>query len=134
MTPKVGDAIAPFRIPVTPDSMKVWAQALRDPNPMHLDPAFVRAKGLGDSVINQGPANLAYIVNALQTAFPMAEIEALDIRFVDNVFGGETVEAAGEVIEIAETGVERRTTCKVWLKALGRDLVLSGEAVMRQSL
>lgn len=139
MTLAVGDAISPFTIAVTPESMKVWAKILHDPNPIHLDPAVVRAKGLGDRVINQGPTNLAYIVNALHGAFPGGMIEMLDVRFLDNVFGGETVEASGKVVAVAESGGRRRTTCEVWLKAIGRDLVLggpvlSGKAVVSQAL
>jgi 3-hydroxybutyryl-CoA dehydratase len=134
MTHAVGDAIPAFTIQVSPESMKVWAKILHDPNPIHLDPAVVRAKGLGDRVINQGPTNLAYIVNALHAAFPGGTIEVLDVRFLDNVFGGETVEASGQVVEIAQTAGARRITCDVWLKAIGRSLVLSGKAVVSQPL
>jgi acyl dehydratase len=135
MTLNAGDAIPPFTIAVTPESMKVWAKILHDPNPIHLDPEVVRAKGLGDRVINQGPTNLAYIINALHAAFPGGTIEALDVRFLDNVFGGEIVEASGKVVDVAEGDHRvRRTTCEVWLRAIGRDLVLAGQAVVSQPL
>jgi acyl dehydratase len=130
----IGDTIPPFTIGVAPASMKVWAKILHDPNPIHLDPAAVRAKGLGERVINQGPANLAYIVNALHGAFPGGTIEMLDVRFLDNVFGGETVEASGKVVAVAEDAGRRRATCEVWLRAIGRDLVLGGKAVVSQPL
>lgn len=132
MTGAIGDDIPTFKIEVTTASIKFFAGVLRDPNPIHLDPAAVRAKGLGEGQINQGPANLAYVINALTAAFPTGAIESLDIRFVDNVFAGETVEAAGKIIDIIESTDLRRATCEVWLRVIGRGLVLSGQAVVSQ--
>lgn len=134
MTPVAGASIPPFTILVTPDSMKAWAPILHDPNPIHLDPEVVRAKGLGDRVINQGPANVAYIINALHAAFPGAAIRSLDTRFLDNVYGGETVEAGGTVTAVEDADGLRVSHCEVWLKAHGRDVVISGRAVVTQSL
>ncbi|MEI9988315.1 MAG: hypothetical protein WDN69_37590 [Aliidongia sp.] len=66
-----GDALPIFVVPsVSAAAMKEWAVFLRDPNPIHLDPEVVKAKGLGDKVINQGPANVAYVMNMLMAAFP----------------------------------------------------------------
>jgi acyl dehydratase len=121
-----GDALAPFRIAVvSPEGMKAWAKFLHDPNPIHLDPAVVKAKGLGERVINQGPANLAYLINMLQAAFPGGFIESLEVRYVDNVFGGESVEAGGTVKEASK----RHVACDVWLRAEGRP-VLTGAATV----
>jgi acyl dehydratase len=131
----VGDTLKPFRIAsVSPDGMKAWAKFLHDPNPIHLDPAVVKAKGLGDRVINQGPANLAYLINMLQGAFPKAQIESLEVRYVDNVFGGEAVEAGGTVKDVSEDGSKRRVSCEVWLRALARGAVLTGTAILAAPL
>lgn len=127
----VGDALKPFRIAsVSLDGMKAWAKFLHDPNPIHLDPAVVKAKGLGDRVINQGPANLAYLINMLQAAIPNGFIESLEVRYVDNVFGGEAVEAGGTVKEISTHGSKRRIACEVWLRAAARGAVLTGTATV----
>jgi len=128
---KAGDALKPFRIaPVSPEGMKAWATFLHDPNPIHLDPAVVKAKGLGDRVINQGPANLAYLINMLQSAIPNSLIESLEVRYVDNVFGGEAVEAGGTVTEVSVDGSKRRIGCDVWLRADARGAVLTGTAIL----
>jgi len=123
----VGDVLPPFRIAsIDPEAMKVWAVALHDPNAIHLDRAAVAAKGLGDRVINQGPANLAYIINMLRAAFPAAVIRSLDIRYVDNVFEGDDVTAGGAI-----TAIEgQEATCDIWLRAAERDLVIKGVAVV----
>jgi 3-hydroxybutyryl-CoA dehydratase len=130
----VGDSLKPFRIAsVSPEGMKAWAKFLHDPNPIHLDPAVVKAKGLGDRVINQGPANLAYLINMLQSAIPDGRIESLEVRYVDNVFGGEAVEAGGTVKDVSAAGPQRRISCDVWLRAEAR-AVLTGTAIVATSV
>ena len=101
--------------------MREWAEVLRDPNPIHLDPKAVAAKGLGDRVINQGPANLAYIITALQAAYPGARLLSLDVRYLDNVFAGDVVEAGFKVVAIEG----RCVNCEVWLNA-----AIQGTAVL----
>jgi acyl dehydratase len=130
----VGDSLKPFRIAsVSPEGMKAWAKFLHDPNPIHLDPAVVKAKGLGDRVINQGPANLAYLINMLQSAIPDGRIESLEVRYVDNVFGGEAVEAGGTVKDVSADGPRRRISCDVWLRVEAR-AVLTGTAIVATSV
>jgi 3-hydroxybutyryl-CoA dehydratase len=127
----VGDVLKPFRIAaVSPEGMKAWALFLHDPNPIHLDPAVVKAKGLGDRVINQGPANLAYLINMLQGAVPNGVIESLEVRYVDNVFGGDAVEAGGTVKDVSVDGSKHRIACDIWLRAPARGAVLTGTAIL----
>lgn len=127
MSLAAGDTLPPFVIEsVSADAMKDWAVFLADPNPIHLDPEVVRAKGLGDKVINQGPANVAYLMNMLMRAFPGGRIATMDSRFVDNVYAGDRLTAGGAV-----TGIEDgRATCDVWLRADARDIVISGTSTI----
>ena len=123
----VGDALPAFVIDhVSPDAMRDWSVFLADPNPIHLDVEMVRAKGLGDKRINQGPINVAYMMNMLMAAFPGCRIAAMDSRFLDNVYEGDRVTAAGTV-----TAVEgNRVTCEFTLDADGRGTVNSGTATL----
>jgi acyl dehydratase len=131
MSITVGDTLTPFRVnPVSPEAMKDWAVFLADPNPIHLDPEVVKAKGLGDRVINQGPANVAYIINMLNLAFPGAQIETLDSRFMDNVYGGDNAETFGTVTSITETDGVSRVSCDIGLRIEGRGDVISGTATV----
>lgn len=126
---KTGDNLPPFVIDtVSPEGMREWAQFLDDPNPIHIDPAAVRALGLGDRVINQGPANLAYVMNMLATALPGFAIARIDARFLQNVFGGDRVTAGGTVTAVDETGV----ACDVWLDSDASGRVISGTALMQR--
>lgn len=123
----VGDALPPWRIEsVSPQNMRRLAETLRDPNPIHLDPSAVAKLGLGDRVINQGPANLAYIINMLHAALPAAQLLQLDARFLANVFGGDAVEAGGRVTAVGEGG--KRITCDTWLNVDGRGPAVSAQA------
>jgi 3-hydroxybutyryl-CoA dehydratase len=131
MTPVAGDLLKPFRIAnVSPEAMKSWAVFLRDPNPIHLDPKVVMAMGLGDRVINQGPANLAYVISMLQGAFPGSRLETLDVRYVDNAFGGEAVESSGRVTAVERVDGVTKVACEVWLRAETRGPVISGTATI----
>ena len=131
MRPEVGALLQPLRIPsVSAADMHDWAQVLRDPNPIHLDPQAVKAKGLGDRVINQGPANLAYVITMLQSALPGARLCLLDARYVDNVFGGDCVEVGAKVTAV-RVGDAPRVTCEFWLNVESRGPALQGSAVLQ---
>jgi acyl dehydratase len=111
---------------VSPERMKTLAEALDDPNPIHLDAAIVEQLGMGTRVINQGPANCSYIVNMLREAYPQAAITRLEFRLLGNVYGGEQAIAGGEVTrEGAEIELD------VWLKVEGRGRVVEGTATVR---
>ncbi|WP_315478119.1 MaoC family dehydratase [Sphingorhabdus sp.] len=123
----VGDSLPPFVVEsASPEAMKAWAVFLADPNPIHLDVDVVKAKGLGDRVINQGPMNVAFMINMLMAAFPGATIEAMDSRFLDNVYGGEQVTAQGTISAVEGN----RIACEFTLDVDGRGTVNSGTATL----
>jgi len=126
-TIKPGDALPPFVIEsVSTDAMRDWSVFLADPNPIHLDVEVVKAKGLGDKRINQGPINVAYMMNMLMAAFPGCRIESMDSRFLDNVYEGDRAVASGEV-----TAVEgNRVSCDLKLDVDGRGTVNAGTATI----
>ncbi|MDT0576327.1 MaoC/PaaZ C-terminal domain-containing protein [Croceicoccus sp. F390] len=125
--PKIGDTLPPFVIDsVSPDAMRDWSVFLADPNPIHLDVEVVKAKGLGDKRINQGPINVAYMMNMLMVAFPGCRVESMDSRFLDNVYEGDRATASGEV-----TSVEgNRVSCDIKLEVDGRGTVNAGTATI----
>jgi acyl dehydratase len=132
MKPVAGSELKSFRIAsVSPLGMHAWAKFLHDPNPIHLDPAVVKAMGLGERVINQGPCNLAYVISMLQAALPGSSLDSLDVRYVDNVYGGDAVEAGGRITGVTPHPGGSTCACEVWLRAEGRGLVITGTAVVR---
>ncbi|KMS53029.1 MaoC family dehydratase [Sphingobium cupriresistens] len=127
MSYAVGDTLPPFTIEsVSPEAMKKWAIFLADPNPIHLDAEVVKAKGLGDRLINQGPANVAYMMNMLMRAFPGGRIKAMDSRFLDNVYGGDRATVTGTVTAIDGQVI----SCAFALDIDGRGTVNSGTATI----
>jgi len=127
MTPIAGQELPPFVVEcVDTEAMKQWAVFLADSNPIHLDAEAVRARGLGDRVINQGPINVAYIMNFLMLAFPGGRIETMTTRFLDNVYGGERIVVSGSI----ETVENNRIACSVSLDSADRGRVCSATATV----
>jgi acyl dehydratase len=127
MKAKAGDVLTPARIEVRAESMPVWAAALRDPNPIHLDQEAVRTAGLGNRVINQGPANMGYMLNGLAKALPGSRLVEFEVRFLEAVRGGDVVIADGCITDVEE-GV---AICRLALRRDDDVQVLSGTARVR---
>lgn len=129
MTLSAGDTLPEFRVAsVDPEAMKLWAELLHDPNPLHLDRAAVKAAGLGGRRINQGPANLAYVINMLHAAFPGGWIAALDARYTGNVLEGDIATAGGTVVAVGPDGID----CELWLDVEERGRMIAGTARIRE--
>jgi acyl dehydratase len=125
----VGDVIPPFEIAdVDPEKMKTVAALIHDPNPIHWDVEMVERIGMGDRVINQGPSNMAYVIDALIAWTGDARsVRNVKMRFNGNVFGHDRVVATGVVTDVSEADGERVVSCDVWLER-GEDRVVSGTA------
>jgi acyl dehydratase len=127
-----GTVIPQFEVHSVPiEAMKTMALLLRDPNPIHWDAAAVKDLGMGDRVINQGPTNMAYVVNMLiaWTGDP-ARIRSLNFRFQDNVRGGDHVIAGGVVTDVRNEDGEQVAHCDVWLDVVDGPRALSGTAAV----
>jgi acyl dehydratase len=121
------DVLGPLVIAsVSAANMKRLAVVLDDPNPIHLDPEATKALGMGDRVVNQGPANFAWLLEMLHQAAPGAEIADLKIRLLANVFAEDRVIAAGRVDAVEG----RRATCSVWLDVDGGARAVEGTATL----
>ena len=126
MTMNIGDLLPTRTLAIRPEPMHVVARVLRDPNPIHLDPKAAAAAGLGERVINQGPSNVAYVMDMLLAAFPGYRLRSFDCRFLSSVRGGDTVEAGGKI-----TAIEGDTvSCEAWLKVEGAGLAIGAVATL----
>ena len=112
--------------------MKTMAALLQDPNPIHWDPASTRALGMGDRTVNQGPINMAFVMNMLVAwvGNDPSRLRGLTLRFMANVFDGDRVEAGGQVTELREVNGERLADCEVWLDVTGGTRALAGTATV----
>ena len=127
LDPSIGDELPRLVIEsVDAEKMKTMAALLGDSNPIHWDVATVRELGMGDQPVNQGPNNLGYVMNMLGGWAGGAErIQKIRVRFLDNVFAGDCLEAGGTVIAISDDGT---VECDVWLARDGTHPVLAGTA------
>ena len=133
MSVMVGDRIPVWSHgPVTAERMALMAAILRDPNPIHFEPATTGGdeKGLR---INQGPLNVGYVANMLPSWAGPDSIKRLRVRFVANVFEGDDVEASGVVTAIADDPDGAVAECDVQLVRSNGELVLTGTAIVRIS-
>jgi acyl dehydratase len=125
----VGDALETYVVEsVDPERMKLMSALMRDPNPIHFDPAAVSALGLGERTVNQGPATLSYLVNMLVDASGGPEhLRRVHVRLHGNVFAGDRVECRGRV-----TGInDDKGTASIEIEAcVGDTAVIAGSAVV----
>lgn len=129
----VGTEIPEWVVESVPaEKMKTMALVLRDPNPIHWDVDAVKAVGLGEAVINQGPTNQAYVINAILAWIDdPAGLRAITVRFRSNVYAGERVVAGGVVREVRTVDGQRLADCDVWLrKDDGSDAIIGTATVV----
>lgn len=133
MDVQVGTAL-PVRVVERVDvaEMKTMAALLQDPNPIHWDPDSTRALGMGERTVNQGPINMAYVMNMLiaWAGDEPSRLRAINLRFLANVFNGDRVEAGGRVTGLREVGDEQLADCEVWLDVTGGSRALEGTATV----
>ena len=119
---------------VDAEKMKTMAVLIQDPNPIHWDVESVRKLGLGDKPINQGPNNMAYVVNALVSwVGGIEKFRNLKIRFLDNVYAGDRLTVVGSITDIDDVEGDTLAICDVQLVRgeIGkrdRDVVMAGQA------
>jgi acyl dehydratase len=132
LTVTAGSEVPPFVVDdVSVESMKTVAALLHDPNPIHFDVQTLQQLGMGERPVNQGPTNMAYVVNMLVAwTGDAASLRRLKVRFLGNVFGGDSVTARGVVTGVREEGGERLAELDVWLERAEDDRVLEGTATV----
>lgn len=129
-----GEAITPLRIErVEAGQMKTMAALLRDPNPIHFDPAVTAALGMGEGTVNQGPTNVGWVVSALMawTGGGPASLLRLTVRLTGNVFSGDHVEAGGVVEQVRPGPGGPVASCRVWLRRDDGAELVTGTAEVR---
>lgn len=126
-----GTDLLPWTHRVTIDQTRAWSELLHDPNPIHVDPDAVARLGLGARPINQGPANVAFLVNMLSANFPEGDLAGLDVRFAGNVYVGDTVEVSGQVVDVASVPAGQVVRCRLELRATDGAVAATAEAHVR---
>ena len=128
MTLAAGSALPEFVVSsVDAARMKLVSALMRDPNPIHFDPEEAQRLGFGQRTVNQGPLNIAYVLNMLAAAAGGTEnIKSLKLRLTGNAFAGDRLMAGGRIVSV-ENG---RAACEVWLEREGHGRIAEGAAVI----
>jgi acyl dehydratase len=129
---RVGDPIPEWDLPqVSREKMKTLAPILADPNPIHWDLESVRELGMGERPINQGPNNMAYVMNMLAAwSGGHHNLRKIRVRFAGNVLGDDHVVARGSVTGLRTEGERTLAECDVELAVVEGAIALSGTAVV----
>jgi acyl dehydratase len=96
-------AVPPLRRTITQTDMVAYAGATWDWHQLHYDPTYLAAKKLPAAVVD-GQVFGALLVEQVQDWIgPAAWVRAVDFRFKNLVFAGETVECTAKVREVFGT-------------------------------
>jgi 3-hydroxybutyryl-CoA dehydratase len=125
----VGDRLPERRFVVSGNGMKVFSVLMRDPNPVHFDPAFVRSLGLGDRPVNQGTITMGYPITAvLEWAGGPERVVAFRCRFLRTLLADDEAIAGGEVTALERSGGRTVARVAIWLDRDNGDRVIEGSA------
>ena len=129
MTIEPGTEIPPFVMDdITMDRIHTIMELMHDTNPVHDDADVVHRRKLRGPV-NQGPANLSYILNMLHAwGGADIELETFEFRFHDIVVPGDVVTARGTVTSVEEGDRGRRVACDVRLEHTDGSTAVAGTA------
>lgn len=101
---------------------------LRDTNPIHLDRVYAQERGLPD-VIQQGPLSEAYLIRFLTDWLHRPwDLRRTRIRFVANVFPGDTLTCRGTVERLYRKDGEPLVDCAIWQENQKGEKTLVGDA------
>ena len=117
-----GFTLKDWQFLVPQESMNTWAIILDDPNPIHLDASAVKQVGLGDKTINQGLANIAYVLNMIEENFPNSQILKMNNKMTDSVLEGDLVTVSGQITEVKAKGDQFIASCSIKL-TVGEDKI-----------
>jgi 3-hydroxybutyryl-CoA dehydratase len=131
----IGDRLPERRFVVAVDAMKVFSLLMRDPNPVHFDPDFVRSLGLGDRPVNQGTITMGYpITVVLEWIGDPARLLTFRCRFLGTLLAGDEAVAGGAVTGIETVDGRTIATLELWLERPGGDRVVEGGATVDATL
>lgn len=106
---------------ITAEDITGLADAMGDTNPVHRDVGVARASGFR-GLVNQAPANLAYVLNAIALERgDVSELRSASFAFRDAVIAGDRVEVSLE-------HDERRQVYDGELRVVGGGIALSCHA------
>ena len=128
---KTGQKLNKWTFLVKQEYLVIWSQVLNDPNPIHLNNKKVEELGLGNKCINQGPANIAYILNCISSNFPEDQLINIKNKLNGNVFSDDRVTVEGQISDIEKKKDYLIISLNLNLHTQNQNSVLSSNALIR---
>ena len=115
--------------PITKDTLRAYARASGDPNPMHLDDEFARNAGYS-GVFAHGMLSMGYLGEFLVRAAGLGALRKVRTRFVKLTWPGDVITCRGRVTRVVGEGAARLVECDIWTENQAGERKLSGSAVL----
>ena len=128
-TVQVGQALPTLTKPaITKDTLKGYAAASGDPNPMHLDDEFARNSGY-KGVFAHGMLSMGYLGEFLvRAAGHPSAVRRFKTRFAKLTWPGDVITCKGTVTAIQDDGAVRVVDCDIWTENQEGEKKLVGSA------
>lgn len=121
---RVGHRLTPLVVPsIERPTLRNFAAASGDPNPLHLDPTVARASGQPD-VIAHGMLSMAYAARLLTDEWGPAALRSWHVRFLAPTPVGRRPTCHGEVLAL-NAGL---AVIRLWVETEDGTVTLSGDA------
>lgn len=110
------------------EDIKLASAIIQDPFPAHFDLQFARELG-HPSRINHGILNTSYLVQTVvENLCSPYDLESLNVRFIDQVYEGDTVTATAKVVQVADGESEHRVKFELHLEKNDGSTAVEGSA------
>ena len=117
---------------ITRESIRLYAEASHDFNPIHLDEEFARQTPLG-GIVAHGMFVLAFVSEMMGASFgdTWAESGRLDVRFREPARPDDTLSMGGEIQRVSVEEDGRTVTCRIRVTRQTGATVITGEASLK---
>ena len=127
---KVGDELPPLvKGPIQQIQLTRYAGASGDFNPIHQDPEFARAAGMGD-VFAHGMLSMGFVAQAVTDWAGAGTVRKIGVRFAALVRLKDTVTCRGRVLQTAQENGANLVELEIWAENGNGEKVVTGKATV----
>jgi len=125
---KVGDELPPLvKGPIQQIQLTRYAGASGDFNPIHQDPEFAQAAGMG-GVFAHGMLSMGFVAQAVTDWAGAGTVRKIGVRFAALVRLKDTVTCRGRVVATAQKDGANVVELEIWADNQKGDTVVTGKA------
>jgi acyl dehydratase len=127
---QVGDELPPLvKGPIRQIQLTRYAGASGDFNPIHQDPEFARAAGMGD-VFAHGMLSMGFVAQAVTDWSGAGTVRKIGVRFTALVRLKDTVTCKGRVLAKSSQADVNTVDVEIWAENPRGEKVVSGKATV----